>query len=63
MLFKIPVYRSLGNLLFEGNDSIIWYVDDICIKSSSEDKMQQILEIPSPRATEYSINISTEKSK
>lgn len=52
ILYNILMHRLLSDMPLEDSNSMICYAGDICIKASSEVRMQQILHVQSAKPIE-----------
>jgi len=63
MLFNVLMHKLVTDIPLGDGESIICYADDICVRASSYERMQRILDELTTRAHECGLVISAEKKK
>jgi len=62
MLFNVLMHKLVTDIPLGDGESIICYADDICVRASSYERMQRILDELTTRAHECGLVISAEKT-
>ena len=63
MLFNVLIHRLLQNIPLNEHETIISYADDICIRTNSPERLQELLNDFASSARQCGLVISTEKTK